>query len=274
MSEQTAYDPTAPEGESSSGSQYLSKKDAKWLIVAAILVFIGLIPVYIFMREKAFRSTCVKNMNGIMEAMVLYSAQHDDRFPPLYNANGDGEPDAGKEGYAYTWVSDVWPYKSDRVDFVCPTAKPEEYAYSANPRGGDPIPSTYGFYAPYASYSTLMVDHPESVVILAETSNGGSENTYDPLPYKSTKFDGMIIGWNNSNEWPDEETNKITRLAFPDTKNGLEKMSSARHDKFINSITANRSRIYLSPDDLRTEYSPTRYSLMGHWLEPVKVKTK
>ncbi|MEY4881067.1 MAG: hypothetical protein RLZ87_496, partial [Armatimonadota bacterium] len=30
MSENTAYDPSAPEGASSPGSQYLSRKDAKW----------------------------------------------------------------------------------------------------------------------------------------------------------------------------------------------------------------------------------------------------
>ncbi len=274
MSENTAYDPTAPEGESSPGSQYMTRKDAKWIVIAAVGITVAMIPVYLSMREKAYRATCVKNMNGIMEALVLYSTQHDDRFPPLFNDNGAGEPDTSLGGYPYTWVSDVYSLKSDRVDFVCPSASPDEYAYSANPTGGDPIPSTYGFYAPYASYSTQMVDHPETVVILAETSNHGANDTFDPLPYQSTKYDGFAITWNNDNKWPDQDTRQVTRLAFPGSKDGSSSKAGARHGQVINAITASRMKIFLSPGDLMTDYNPAKYSLSGYWQEPVKSRQR
>lgn len=274
MSENTTYDPAAPEGEQSSGGQYLSKKDAKWLVVVSALLVVGLIPVYLYMREKAFQATCVKNMNGIMEAMILYSTQHDDRFPPLYNANTDGEPEEFNGGAPYTWVSDIWPLKSDRVEFVCPSASPDEYSYSANPTGGAPIASTYGFYAPYASYSTLLVDHPETVVILAETSNHGAATSYDPLPYKSSKYDGTVIAWDNSNDWPDENTKLVTRLAFPGSQGGDASKANARHGKHINAISAARTKLFLFPTDMVTDYNPSKYTLSGRWQEPIHTKKK
>ncbi|MBI1334457.1 MAG: hypothetical protein GC165_16435 [Armatimonadetes bacterium] len=272
MSENTSYDPTAPEGESSPGGQYLTKKDAKWIILAAVGFFVVMIPIYLTMREKAYRATCVRNMNGIMEAMILYSTEHDDRFPPLYNTNDKGEPDADSSGYAYTWVSDVWPLRAPRINFVCPTATPEELAYSANPTGGDPIPSSYGFYAPYASYSTQLVDHPETVVILAETSNAGTRDTYDPLPFKTSKYDGFVINWDTGNDWPDQQTRFVTRLAFPGSKGGNPGKAEARHGQYINAIAASRSKTFLSPDSMLTDYNPAKYTLSGHWQEPVQRK--
>ena len=268
MSENTAFDPAAPEGDASAGSQYLSRKEAKLIIGIAAILFIAMIPIYLYMREKAYRSTCVKNLNGIREALTLYSAQHDDRFPPLYNENGKGEPDADANGYAYTWITDIYPLKNDRVDFICPTATIEDYAYSINPNGGAPIPSTYGFYAPYASYSTNLIDHQESVVVLAETSNKGANDTYDPKPFSSTKYDGYIIGWNNSNEAPNPDTHTVTRLAFPGSKDGTPSKAAGRHAQFINAVTASGMKIFLSPDDMRTDYNPAKYSLSGHWQEP------
>jgi len=273
MSE-TAYDPSAPEGAAPVGSQYFTKKDAKWIILGGVAFIVGMIPVYLYMREKAYRATCIKNMNGIMEALTIYSAQHDDRFPPLYNENSKGEPDADANGYAYTWVTDVAPYKSDRVDFTCPTASPEEWAYSASPNGGAPIPSSFGFYAPYASYSTQLIDHPETVVILAETSNGGTNDTYDPMPFSSTKYDGFVIGWDNGNDFPDEQTHTVTRLAFPGSKDGHPDKAGGRHGQFINAITAGRMKIFLSPGDMLADYNPAKYTLSGRWQEPVQNKKR
>lgn len=277
MSENTAFDPNAPEGATApSGGQYMTRKDFKLIVLITIVITIALVPVYLYMREKAFKATCVKNINGMMETLILYSTQHDDRFPPLYNENAKGEPDADANGIAYTWISDIYPLKSDRIDFVCPTADQADIAFSANPSGGAPIPSTYGFYAPYASYSTVLVDNPDTVVILAETANHGANRTFDPLPFDA-KYDGMVIGWNNSNDFGDNKnvkTNSVTRLAFPDTADGRPDKGNGRHNTFIYGISASRLKLTLTPGDMMTEFNPAKYILTGHWQEPVQVGKK
>lgn len=274
MSENSSYDPSAPEGSTPVSSQYMSKRDVKLLLIISVPLILMLIPVYLYMREKAYKSTCIKNINGIMEAITLYSAQHDDRYPPAFADNGNGEPTLDADGYPYTWVSDVWSLKSDRVDFVCPTASKEEWAYSASPTGGAPIPSTYGFYAAYSSYSTQLVDNPDSVIILAETSNGGSHDTFDPHPFSNTKYDGYVIGWDNSNTWPDQNTKSVTRLAFPGSRHGGTDKAEGRHDLMIYGINANRQREVLNPNNMLTDYNPSKFLLTGHWQEPLKSKKK
>lgn len=276
MSENTAFDPNAPEGASApSGGQYMTKKDFKLILLVTAFLIIGMIPVYLYMREKAYKATCVKNINGIMEALVMYSAQHDDRFPPLYNENEKGEPALDADGIPYTWISDIYNLKSSRIDFVCPSASKEEYAYSANPSGGAPIPSTYGFYAPYASFSTNLVENPDNVVIIAETSNKGANGSYDPKPFTG-KYDGFIIGWNNTNDCvvSNEDVHSVTRLAFPGTQDGIPDRANGRHDQFINAISASRLKLTLKPNNMVTEFNPARYLLTDHWQEPLKTKRK
>jgi|LakMenE18May11ns_1017448.scaffolds.fasta_scaffold9820519_1 hypothetical protein len=271
MSENTAYDPSAPEGASSPGSQYLSRKDAKWLIGATIIVGIGLIPVYLYLRDKAWKSSCIKNMSGMMEAITIYAANSDDRMPPLYNTDDNGEPFLDKQGLPYTWISDIKPYSSDRISFICPAAKPEEIAYSVDANTGEPLGSTYGFYAPYATATIASIDDPNNVILLVETSNKGSQGSYDPLKFKSGGDDGFVVGWDNNNFAPDKETQAVTRLAFRGTSNGSTEKGFGRHE-IIHGITASRQQKYLKPSMMLTEYNPATYSLAGSWRQPLILK--
>ena len=65
-----AYDPDEPEGSRSGGSQYVSKKDAKWVLI--ILVVLGAIfyPVYISLKAQGEKALCSANMQGIFKAMT------------------------------------------------------------------------------------------------------------------------------------------------------------------------------------------------------------
>ncbi len=276
MSENTAFDPSAPEGATApSGGQYLTRKDVKLILLITAVLVVAMIPLYFVMREKAFQSTCKKNLNGTMVALMLYSEQHDERYPPLFSENSRGEPDEDANGIAYTWISDIYSFKADRIDFVCPTASKEDLTYSANPKGGEPIPSAYGFYAPYASSSTELVDNPEIVVILAETSNHGANKSFDPKPFAG-KYDGYVIGWDNTNDCVESNDgiHAVTRLAFPGTENGKPDLAIGRHNEFIYGISANRQKLTLFPKDMATEYNPAKSLLTGHWLEPLKAKKK
>lgn len=269
MSENTAYDVDAPEGAKSPGAQYMTRKDVKWILGATILILIGLVPVYISMRDKAYATTCKKNLSKIGEALQLYADQHDDRFPPVYEAGAGGEPAVGPGGYPYTWVSDIQPLMSVRGSFVCPSADPSEYAYSASPTGGDPIPSTYGFYTAYSSNPMKEVDNGDTIVLVAETANAGAMGTFDPLPFKNCKQDGFLIGWDNSNSAPDESTVAMTRLAFRDTAKGNYTQANGRHGFVCHAISVNRGLLLLNSEDIQTEYDRTKYSLSGQWREPL-----
>lgn len=268
----SAYDVDAPEGAKSPGSQYLSRKDAKWILGVTAIVIVGLIPVYFSMREKAFKSTCVKNMGAIMEAIDLYASQHDDRLPPVYEAQANGEPQVDDRGYPITWVSEVAPLLSARASFVCPSADPSEYSYSVNMTGGEPIASTYGYYGAYSGHPAKEIDSPENVVLLAETSNGGAKGTFDPLPFENCKYDGFVIGWNNSNEEPTEDTSSVTRLAFAGTSKGDFSLGQPRHGQVIHAITANRGKRNLTSSDAVTRYDRSKYALGGLWRQPITTR--
>lgn len=270
MSENTAFDPNAPEGAGEAGSQYLSRKDVKWIGGTVIVLGIMMIPIYITLKEKAYKSTCVKNLNATMEALSVYAAQHDDRFPPLHDQGSDG-PSVDQNGLPYTWISDINSLKSDRASFVCQTAADDEASMSVDPATGEAIPSTFGFYAPYSTYSVNMVDNPDTVVILAETSNGGSQGSYDPKPYGTTKWDGYGICWDNSNDWPDEETSAVTRLALRGSSGGTKDIDKAmgRHSGTIHAITASRLLINMKPGAMITDYNRAKFTLAGAWQEPV-----
>jgi hypothetical protein len=276
MSESSSYDPNAPEGASApSGAQYMSRKDAKVFLTGFALLVVGLIPVYHFMRAKAWKSSCQSNMNGIMSSLTLYSEQHDDRFPPMYNANSEGEPfvEQGSD-IPYTWVSDIAPLLAKRTKLVCPAADETEYAYSINPAGGPPIASTYGLYTPYANAIFGNIDSPDRVVLLTETANSGANRTYDPKPFKSTKNDGMIVGWDNSNIAPTDETKFVTRLAFKNTLNGPNGDSEGRHGEVNHAITAGRRRIFLNSTSMITDYNKATSTLDFPWREPIRLKNR
>lgn len=268
MSENSAYDVDAPEGAKSPGAQYMSRKDVKWILLATALIVIGLIPVYISMRDKAYVTTCKKNLGQIGQALQLYADQHDDRLPPAYEVGAGGEPASGPDGYPYTWISDIQPLLNPRASFVCPSADHTEYAYSASPTGGSPIPSTYGLYTAYSSSGTKDIEGGDSIVLVAETANAGAMETYNPNPFGG-KQDGFLIGWDNGNDAPNEATVAMTRLAFRKTSKGNFTQADGRHGFFCHAISLNRGLIVLKSEDAQTEYNPTKYSLAGKWREPL-----
>lgn len=271
MSENTAFDPNAPEGASGGvSSQYMSRKDFKWILGSIIVLCLLMTPIYFYMRDKAYKASCVKNMNGMMEALMVYASNHDDRYPPIHNG-GAGRPEVDSKGLPYTWISDIYSLKSDRITFVCQSASPEEASMSLDPATGEAIPSTYGFYTPYSTYSTNLVDNPDSVIVLAETSNGGSEDSYDPIPFQNSKWDGYAICWDNTNDWPDDQTKSVTRLALRGSKDGPKAVDKAvgRHTTSIHAITASRLLLNLKPGSMITDYNRARFTLTGSWQEPV-----
>ena len=189
--------------------------------------------------------------------------------------NAEGEPFVASGSDApYTWISDIAPLLSKRTKLICPAADESEVAYSVNPEGGPPIGSTYGLYMPYANAIFGNIDSPDRVVLLTETSNAGSLGTYDPKPFKSTKNDGMVVGWDNGNFAPNQETQSVTRLAFKGTKNGPTGSAEGRHGEVIHAISAGRLKIYLNSSAMSTGFNKGTETLDFPWKEPINFGKK
>jgi hypothetical protein len=258
-----AYDPTAPE-DGPARSQYVSKKDVRVVAVAiAVLLACGW-PIFKMLERRAQSSVCLSNMGAISNAISQYAVLHDDRFPPIMRTGPNNQPDLGDSGHPYCWASDVVALMSPRSSFRCPAADSKELCWVEGEK--QLIPLTYGMYYPYGAYLRTIIPNPDQTALIAETSNEGSNQTFDPLAYPGG-WDGFVVGWNTSNDMPGATTNIATRLAFPDTATGVfHKTGAARHDKGIHVLNCDGALINVLPTGARISMS--RGLPSGLWQSP------
>ena len=261
-----AYDPNAVEGDKSAGGQYVTKKDLKIWAIGLVVLGGFSYPVFQYLKGQSERARCGTNLRAVYQAISLYAEQHDYRFPPLARTEQDGvTPSLAAGGQAYTWVSDVAPFMSARQTFLCPSATEIERVRNESPVSSTAtIPSAYGMYVPYGGVLTSIVENPDEVVLIADTSNGGGRETLDPLPYGKDVPDGFAIGWSNSNTMPDKATKNVTRLAFP--RSGKGTTDEGRHGKFIWAVSASGELLQLTPDE--SLYRSGIGGVNPHWRLP------
>jgi hypothetical protein len=273
MSDQnTPYDPTAPEGEGQRGAGYVTKKDIRVIGIAMAVLAAILFPIYKLLERSSQSSRCLLNMKAMAAALNEYAEQHDDRFPPLMRTLLNGSPDLGETGLPYTWASDVSGFMNPRASFRCPTAAEPEVAYVEG-RDGNRLPVTYGMYSPYGAFLRAIVNDPDQTILIAETSNFGALDTFNPQPFLDLEgnkipFDGFVIGWNDSNFQPSESSSAATRLAFPNSADGqFKKDGPMRHDAGIHAIVISGAAApALNPSQAKTEM---RFGLpTGIWEAP------
>lgn len=242
-----AYDPSAVEGEKPAGAQYVSAKDLRIWGIAFVVLSVPMYFIYQVLMGNSERHRCISNLRAIYNAVNQYAEQHDNRFPPIARTQADGvTPQLSEDGRAYTWVSDVAPFMSARQSFLCPSATEGE-AVRTEGDVGKTILSSYGMYAPYGGVLTSLVESPDQVVLIAETSDRGANATYDPKPLGEGLPDGYVIGWSNSNAIPDDATQSVTRLAFPGAAKGATKVG--RHGAFMQGLSASGELVQIHPDD-------------------------
>lgn len=278
MSEEVtgAYDPTAPDGDDYGRSQYVSKRDVRVIAVFLIILALAAIPIFKMLERNAHKSTCRSNLGAIADAMNQYASLHDDRFPPIMRTGSDNEPDLGSTGYPYTWASDLSQFMKHNTSFVCPEARPEEITKVEGEHGV--IDLTYGMYEPYGGYLRTIVPNPDQTVLIIETSNHGSNGSFDPLPYKDSSgkeipWDGFVVGWNNTNDKPNDQSSLVTRLAFPESAGGKFNLKDpSRHDGGIIAINCSGSLLPLiRPHDAVVRMKGGLPS--GYWEAPASSAT-
>lgn len=271
------YDPNAPEGESRAGTAYVTRKDVKIVGVALVLLAICSYPVFRVLQRRSQKSICIQNMKSIMDSINQYAIQNEEKFPPIFDSGPADEPALQASGAPYTWASDLREYMNPRASFVCPSADPTELSRSQDPRTvKGSFPLSYGMFAPLSGFSRSLVDDPDEAVLIAETSNRGALNTYDPIPFKDSggnpmPYDGMVVGWDTDNFDGSDMSKFVTRLAFPNS-NGPKFMKDGegRHDEgtFILTVTGHLRTV--NPTITRVQ----RRNLMiyGPWPMPLTNK--
>lgn len=243
----STYDVELERTDEQPKSRYLTKRDAIRLVVGLIVLLILLYPVYMILMGNAQNHLCESNLNQMFHGVDLYATENNDCLPPVY-VTAENEAPLIENGSAYTWVSLIDGYVKDRTVFTCPAADLNAgEGVRVHTSDGGSLILTYGMVAPLGGEPRDQIDSPERTLLLAETSNYGSQNTFDPFPFKDgsgkvVPFDGFIIGYDDSNLLPTNASRFMTRLSFYNSKDGtFDVKKPMRHRDAINALTVSGS---------------------------------
>ena len=237
------FDPDEPEGSKRPGSQYMSRKDLRWIFL--ILVALGIIatPVFKGMRDQRDKQVCASNIKAVYGSMMIYAALNDDRLPPLYNIGDNGAPMLS-DGKPLVWASLLVPYMTKRASFLCPSAEDSEKmpALGDDGRKRADIELAYGMYLPMGAQPHMLLSNLQTTALIAETSNNGALGAFNPLPFRDVSgnvvpFDAFMVGFDDSNFEFTEETRWVTRLALRGATDGESlKDAKPRHGAGIHVV--------------------------------------
>ncbi len=253
-----AYDADEPEGSERPGSQYISRKDLKWLGVVFVILFAFSVPLYMHFLKQTQRSVCARNFKAMFDAINLYAQEYDGRFPPAMVETTPNSPllIAGKP---FTWASVIQRFMDPKRSFSCPSATDAENVRALHPDSNTTaVEMSYGLYWPMSVMSSDRVANPSETALILETSNRGAEGTFDPLPLKLedgsiSPYDGFVVGFEKSNgPSPDVESKWVTRLAFRGTGDGsFDEKDVARHESGLHVLFVSGSLGTLAPTSAR-----------------------
>jgi prepilin-type processing-associated H-X9-DG protein len=268
------YDPS--EVEERPRSSHLTRKDLRRLVIAIAIVGLLMTPVFISWRKAAETAICAGNFKGIQTAIGAYMAQYDEHFPPICDQAPNLSP-LLEDGKPYTWASLIRPGMEERFTFKCPSAREEEYAHTIDGEGNELLMS-YGMYSAWSTAATTMISNPGEAIVIAETSNFGSEDSYNPVPFKdmqgeTTTNDGFFIGWNTGNyvDWNAATSSvdmpqHVTRLSFRGTGKGVfGEGSYARHTDGIHVLYVDGHIGMIQPGAAAVRYTDVGGYLTGRW---------
>lgn len=99
------------------------------LVVIAIIAILAaiLFPVFARAREKARANTCLSNVKQITLAIMMYTSDNDETYPPAENFSG---------GFSFRGL--VYPYVKNAGIYQCPSQSP----LASSQRNGDDIPGS------------------------------------------------------------------------------------------------------------------------------------
>jgi prepilin-type N-terminal cleavage/methylation domain-containing protein/prepilin-type processing-associated H-X9-DG protein len=137
------------------------------LVVIAIIAILAaiLFPVFAQARDKARQATCLSNLKQMGTALMMYTQDHDETYPPTYTY-GDPTATSNLDGTGiHHWSGFIQPYVKNVRIFVCPSDRigglpPTNFSLAGNNAGagipGGAVSFTAGLQdeqAPRLSYT-------------------------------------------------------------------------------------------------------------------------
>jgi hypothetical protein len=254
-------------------SYYLSKRDLKIFGIGIVILGVVFSPVYIALKEKSDAYKCKQNIKAIANAISLYAAENNERLPPAF-VTVDGVNPLVENGAVYTWAYLIHPYMKREASFKCPKAEESECYLDHDSETGKPMLVSYGMYLPMGGMSIQTIPNPDSAIVVTETISLGLRDTFDPHPYTDSEGkpvrDGFVVTWGSGNQFSlGTKEEAVTRLAYPDTKDGKLKADGAsRHPEGNHFLTVSGTSITLTPRMARVEWDDKRKRISGHWAVP------
>ena len=253
-----------------SRTKYWSKKE---FVIVCVLLLVLLPFIGFFLVGQIDRSNdvfCRLNVRAIGQAVAGYSGDNDDRLPPTHMMDIDGSPKIiDGLGVPDTWASQVQPYLTVRQSFLCRSAKSDETMKTVSlEKGHKHFDISYGFYRGLSSVPKNQIPYPGSIVMVAETTNHGRSESYNPKRFPDDKPDGFLIGWDDGNLEFSKATKLVTRLAFSNAKSGYSGPNlTGRHRDRINAVTIDGSLRKLTAMDAVVEHAAPRLKNVW-WADP------
>ncbi len=135
------------------------------LVVIAIIAILAaiLFPVFAQAREKARQISCVSNMKQVGLAVIQYTQDYDEAFPPAVQYANPGDPVGAPVYWSSTTV--IGPYLKSTAVLQCPDdsfqANKSSGAYAALKGSRTPVPTSYMVNAvtPYSDWGQSYTQH-------------------------------------------------------------------------------------------------------------------
>ena len=169
------------------------------LVVIAIIAILAaiLFPVFARAREKARQTSCLSNVKQIALAVMMYTQDYNETFPPNYflstlptnDSPGAIEYPGGSTHRASIWPRPVYPYINNIQVFHCPSYS---YRWSGNYSGRQ----AYGLNRDLPtgnngrSATLAEISRPAETILTADTHEEGSSQSY--YIRRSIPFSGEV----------------------------------------------------------------------------------
>jgi hypothetical protein len=261
-------------------SGYVTLRDMRVIGLILVLAFLLCLPGFMYLKKISEQAVCSNNVKSIQEALSVYMQQFDDHFPPICAQGANLEP-VLQDGKPITWATVIADGMSKRASFRCPSALDDEITHALGPSSAEPdLPMSYGMYSPWSGATAASIVSPGEAIVIAETSNSGAEDTYDPFPFKDltgkvVRPDGFFIGWDKGNyvdQWQNsahleaDMPKYVTRLAFFGTGHALfGENARGRHFGKIHVLYADGHEGMIRPSAAAVHFNTPGGDLTGQW---------
>lgn len=231
-------------------SPYATRKQFYIMLVVALAVVVAVPFLIRGCKEERDWVVSKENLRVIGSALRLYSEQHDDGLPPIAERSREGIV-LDRNNYPVIWASQVYGALVNTEALKNPKVSKDWSTIITIPgKSPETIFLGYGMLTSLDTVRIYEVTNTAEVILIAETISGGFGNSLNPLPL-GVERDGFAIGYNNSNDYPNEQTEFATRLAFLADEKGtaIENMKVLHPDRGTLSLNLDGSLRVLSPID-------------------------